>query len=166
MKKLLSVLALAVLLLLACAPQEEAAAEFFISFLFDGEAVEFTEGALEYENVPLASYSTDEDITFMAAVPQGVPFAAEPETYVMIGVRGVAQVGTYDVETAEALVTYIIGGTEFFSISGSVTITVAGGVGATIEGTFSTQVTSDLLTFHDVTGGAFRVKRFADDIGF
>ena len=163
MKKLLSVLLLAALVVIACKPAgEDGGAEYYISFLFDGERVEFTQGLLEFENVPFAMYATSGG-TFIAALPQGVSLeGGEPETYAGIELMGPLLAGTYDVFLEEAGFMYSFAEAIWYAESGSVTVTVAGGVGAAVEGTFSGTV-SDGESDHSVTDGTFRVKRIPDD---
>ena len=62
----------------------------------------------------------------------------------------------------EAVVEYYAGTVYYTEVSGSVTVTAAGGVGGVVEGTFEATVVDGAM--HSVTDGKFRVKRIADDV--
>jgi len=168
---LVFVTALAASLLTACAPGggsegEQAEAEFFVSFLLDGNPIEMAEGILEYDNVPFATYSPSDVETLIGATPVGVSIDDTPTSYVVVYVYDAPGPGTYTFALGELELQYVTPGLEIWLEDGSVTITSAGGVGGAIEGTFEGTL-SDLdeaPTYYEVTEGRFRVKRLPDDL--
>jgi len=129
--------------------------------MFDGTPVELTEGPVEYENVPAATFLTGDGVTAMGAVSQGVSIGELPVSFILVGVAGEPQLQTYDMPF-EAVVEYYAGTVYYTEVSGSVTVTAAGGVGGVVEGTFYATVEDGAM--HSVTDGKFRVKRLPDDV--
>jgi hypothetical protein len=157
--------------------------EYFASFKFDGTPVKFTEGILEWGNVPLAGpeigWEHDGhvyDRTHIVAVQVGQPgeLMSDNATYLeitLIGEPGTQPppAGTYtfsdgvreihDVKYSSPDFSYSVYDWDFGSAT--VVLTTAGGVGGFIEGTFSATVLEKYTGApHSITDGVFRVKRF------
>ena len=159
--------------------------EYFVSFKFDGTPVTFTEGVLEWGNVALAAAETGwvhnghvYDRTHISAAPVGRPMAEFPgDTSIDIALVGEPgtqppPAGTYTFSDGVHEIhdlTYRTPGLNcsVYSPSGSsgsatVILTSVGEVGGFIEGTFSATVLEEgTRAPHDITEGAFHVKRIA-----
>jgi hypothetical protein len=159
--------------------------EYFASFKFDGTPVKFTEGILEWGNVPLAGpeigWEHDGhvyDRTHIVAVQVGQPgeLMSDNATYLeitLIGEPGTQPppAGTYtfsdgfheihDLSYESPDFSYSVYDKSGNSGSATVVLTTAGGVGGFIEGTFSATVLEKYTGApHSITDGVFRVKRF------
>ena len=156
--------------------------EYFASFKFDGTPVIFTEGILEFGNVPLAGPETGwehdghvYDRTHIFALQVGMPRELMSDNATQLEITLIGEPGTQP--PPEGTYTFSDGVHEIHDViyaspdfkysvydkggnfgSATVTITSAGGDGF-IEGTFSAIVLDKYTGApHSITDGAFRVK--------
>lgn len=147
-------------LLISCANN---GGEFFISASLDGTTYEWTLGLTDVEKDALGEYYTlGGPGTLLLATPEAVSSATEPSNYVLFDIDSSS--------TSPATYTIVDFWDAYYRINNvywdftniTFVITTYGGVGDTIEGTFSGTIFDGVSTM-TVTNGKFEVVRIADD---
>lgn len=133
-----------------------------------GETFTFTKsggltGNSNYSSYTLASFSTDENVTYLLGSDVAVT-TGPTANMVIVTVPG-KTTGTYALGDSECTLTMFANSVPYIATSGTVVVSSFGAVGSQIKGTFSgTMVSATGGAGVTISNGVFDVKRDADDL--